>query len=186
MLLWHETCYCFRTRKVVDYKMWPWHKIDLLVVSVALRSFPGGTSGKEPACQCRRHKRHGFDPWVGRSPGGGHGNPLQYSCLENPMHRGAWRATVYSVPQSWTWLKWLSTHAHMALRLGVQGFFSDITLCPNHSYFSFVKVLLSAINIGSFSVYLGMHHQLLKQLCHIQHPWQQIMTKCLNLSKNRS
>ena len=53
MLLWHETCHCFRTRKVVDYIMWPWRKIDLLVVSVAL-SFPGGTSGKEPACQCRR------------------------------------------------------------------------------------------------------------------------------------
>ena len=45
---------------------------------------PGGASGEEPACQCRRHKRHGFDPWVGRSPGEGNGNPLQYSCLENP------------------------------------------------------------------------------------------------------
>ena len=32
----------------------------------------------------------GFDPWVGRSPGGGHGNPLQYSCLENPMDREPW------------------------------------------------------------------------------------------------
>ena len=38
----------------------------------------------------------GFDPWVGRSPGGGHGNPLQYSCLENPMDRGAWRAIAQS------------------------------------------------------------------------------------------
>ena len=37
--------------------------------------FPGGTSGKEPTCQCRRHKRCGFDPWVRKSPGGGHGNP---------------------------------------------------------------------------------------------------------------
>ena len=39
------------------------------------------------ACQCRRPKRHGFDPWVGKTPGGGHGNPLQYSCLEKPMDR---------------------------------------------------------------------------------------------------
>ena len=39
---------------------------------------------------------------LGRSPGGGHGNPLQYSCLENPMDRGAWRATVHGVAQSWT------------------------------------------------------------------------------------
>ena len=40
-----------------------------------------------------------------RSPGSGHGNPLQYSGLENPMGRGAWRATVHSVSKSWTWLK---------------------------------------------------------------------------------
>ena len=48
-------------------------------------------SGKEPVCQCRRQKRLEFDPWVGKSPGGGYGNPLQYSCLENPMERGACR-----------------------------------------------------------------------------------------------
>ena len=46
----------------------------------------------------------------GRSPGGGHGNPLQYSCLENPMNRGVWWALVHKVAQSWTLLKWLSTH----------------------------------------------------------------------------
>ena len=39
----------------------------------------------------------GSVPGVGRSPGGGHGNPLQYSCLEKPMNRGAWRATVHGV-----------------------------------------------------------------------------------------
>ena len=50
-------------------------------------------------------------PGSGKSPGGGHGNPL-YSCLENPMNRGAWQATVYRVSKSWTQLKWLSTHAH--------------------------------------------------------------------------
>ena len=38
----------------------------------------------------------------GRSPGGGHNNPLQYSCLENPVDRGAWRATVHRVAKSWT------------------------------------------------------------------------------------
>ena len=53
--------------------------------------------------------RHGF-PGSGRSPGGGHGNPLQSSCLENPMDRRAWWATVHRVSQSWTQLKWLSTH----------------------------------------------------------------------------
>ena len=39
-------------------------------------------------------------PESGRSPGGGHGNPLQYACLENPMDRGAWRATVHGVAES--------------------------------------------------------------------------------------
>ena len=39
-------------------------------------------------------------PGSGRSPGGGHGNPLQYSCLENPMDRGAWRATVRGITES--------------------------------------------------------------------------------------
>ena len=44
----------------------------------------------------------GSTPGLGRSLGGGHGNPLQYSCLENPMDRGAWRATVHGVAKSQT------------------------------------------------------------------------------------
>ena len=48
-----------------------------------------------------------------RSPGGGHSNPLQYSCLENPMDRGAWWATVHRVAKSQTRLKGLSTHIHV-------------------------------------------------------------------------
>ena len=46
----------------------------------------------------------------GRSAGEGHGNPLQYSCLEDPMDRGAWQATVHWVTKSWTQMKWLNTH----------------------------------------------------------------------------
>ena len=53
----------------------------------------------------------GLIPGLGRSPGGGHGNPLQHSCLENLIERGAWWATVYGVTQSWTCLKQLSMHA---------------------------------------------------------------------------
>ena len=41
-------------------------------------------------------------PGLGRSPGGGHGNPVQHSCLENPMDKGAWRAIVHMVAKSWT------------------------------------------------------------------------------------
>ena len=47
----------------------------------------------------------GSIPGLGRLPGEGHGNPLQYSCLENPMDRGAWQATVHGVPQGQTCLK---------------------------------------------------------------------------------
>ena len=48
----------------------------------------------------------GFSPWIGEE----NGNPLQYPCLENPMDRGAWRATVHVVAESRTQLKWLNTH----------------------------------------------------------------------------
>ena len=51
-------------------------------------------------------------PGLGRSLGGGHGNPLQYSCLENPMDRGAWWATVNRVAKSQTQLKRLNTQAY--------------------------------------------------------------------------
>ena len=44
----------------------------------------------------------GSIPWLGRSPGGGHGNPLQYSCLDNSMERGAWWSAVHLVAKSWT------------------------------------------------------------------------------------
>ena len=50
-------------------------------------------SGKESTCQCRRLKTLRFHPWAGRSPGEGNGNPLQGSCLGNPMDRGALQAT---------------------------------------------------------------------------------------------
>ena len=53
----------------------------------------------------------GSIPGSGRSPGGGHGNLLQYSCLKNPMDRGAWREAVYRVAKNRTQMKRLSTHA---------------------------------------------------------------------------
>ena len=62
---------------------------------------------ENPSANIGRLKRHRFDPWIGRSPGGEHGNPLQYSCLENPMDRGAWQAAVHRVTQGQTQLKQL-------------------------------------------------------------------------------
>ena len=58
------------------------------------------SSGKEFAC---RYRRHGFDPWVGKIPlEKKNDSPFQYSCLGNPMDRGAWEATVHGVMKSWT------------------------------------------------------------------------------------
>ena len=67
--------------------------------------FPGGASGKEPTCHAGDLRDAGLIPGLGRSSGGGHGNPPQYSCLENPMDRGAWQVTVHGVTQSQTELK---------------------------------------------------------------------------------
>ena len=62
--------------------------------------FPGGSSGKESACNVGDPD---LIPGSGRC-GGGHGNPLQDPCLENPMHRGAWWATVHGVTKTQTGL----------------------------------------------------------------------------------
>ena len=57
---------------------------------------------KNPPANAGDMKDAGSVPGSGRSPGGRNGNLLQYSCLENPMDRGAWRATVHGVAKSWT------------------------------------------------------------------------------------
>ena len=88
----------------VLYSNWPFnHLFDAsLPVQVFLPSylgFPCHSVGKESACNAGD-----LDSVLGsgRSPGEGNGNPLQYYCLENPMDRGAWKATVYGVAKSWT------------------------------------------------------------------------------------
>ena len=59
-------------------------------------AYPGSSVGEESACSAGHP---GLTPGLGRSPGGRNGNPLPYSCLENPMDRGAWQAAVHGVPQ---------------------------------------------------------------------------------------
>ena len=63
--------------------------------------FPGGISGKEFTCNARDVSSI---PGLGRSPARGHGNPLQYSCLRNPVDRRGWRATVHGVTKNRTQL----------------------------------------------------------------------------------
>ena len=73
-------------------------------------------SGKESTCTAGDAGDTSSIPESGRSPGGEHGNPFQHSCLENPLDRGAWQATVHRVTKSQTRLKQLSacacTHTH--------------------------------------------------------------------------
>ena len=64
-----------------------------------LLGLPFSSEGRASACNAGDS---GSVPWSGRSSGEGIGNPLQYSCLENPVDRGAWRATVCGLPKRWT------------------------------------------------------------------------------------
>ena len=66
---------------------------------------------KNPPANAGDVRDTGLIPGSGRSPGGRYGNPLQYSCLENPIARGAWQVTVHGVSESQTRLKRLSMHA---------------------------------------------------------------------------
>ena len=69
-----------------------------------MAGFPGGASGKNPPANTGAIGDTGSLPELGRSPGGGHANPLQYSYLENPMDRRTWQATVHGTAKSWTQL----------------------------------------------------------------------------------
>ena len=85
----------------VQFLSWegPWRR-DRLPTPVFL-DLPGGSDSKESTCNVGDL---GLIPGLGRFPGGGHGNPLQCSCLENPMDRESWWATVHGVTKSWTGL----------------------------------------------------------------------------------
>ena len=80
----------------------PWHSglgiglLEALQLAVVV---------KNPPANAGDVREEGSTPGSGRSPGGGHGNPLQYSCLENPKDRGAWQARVHRLANSWTRLK---------------------------------------------------------------------------------
>ena len=87
---------------------WIPHTYSGMLFSHRKEGFPGDADNKESACNSGDP---GLISLLWRSPGEGNGNLLQYSCLENPMDRGAWWATVPRVAKSWTRLKWLSTHA---------------------------------------------------------------------------
>ena len=85
----------------------PWRRHRL--PTPVFLGFPGSSDSKESAWNAGDL---GLIPELGKSPGGGHGNPLQYSCLEKPTDRGTWRTTVYRVAKSRTWLFCNLAHTH--------------------------------------------------------------------------
>ena len=89
---------------------WPgnWNFVLFMRTGTNVRAFQVALVVKNPSANAGDM---GSIPELGRSPGGGHRNPLQYPCLENPMDRGACLALVQRVAKSQTRLKWLSTHA---------------------------------------------------------------------------
>ena len=88
---------------------WRWSDWQIRFQDLAsFMGLPGWLSGKEFTCNAGTTGNAGWIPWSRKSPGGGHGNPLQYLCLENPMCKGAWGCTVHGVTKSWTQLKWLN------------------------------------------------------------------------------
>ena len=79
------------------------------MMPVTKEGFPGGSDDTESSCIARDP---GVIPGLGRTPGEGNGNPLQYSCLENSTDRGAWWAAIHGVTKSWTRLSYTHTHTH--------------------------------------------------------------------------
>ena len=100
-------------------------QFNLIITCLYQHGLPRWLSGKESASTAGATGDTGSIPRSGRSPGEGHGNPLQYFCLENPMDKGAWWATVHGVAKSRTRLKRLSMHTYIS---------TDFISKHNHSH----------------------------------------------------
>ena len=98
---------------------------------------PWWLSGKESTCNAGDAGDWGSIPGSKRSPGGRNGNPLQYSCPENPMDRGAWRVTVHGVAKSWTWLKRLSKQSFFLLKWLIRNAYREMV--PNYNLASWLS-----------------------------------------------
>ena len=107
--------FIWRAFRNADSHVWvslsPWGgtlELAFLSLFLVVLAFPGGSSGKEPTCQGRRHR---FHPWVGKIPWRRKWHPIPLFLPGKSMDRGAWRATVSGVEESQTQLQRLSTHS---------------------------------------------------------------------------
>ena len=121
--------------------------------------FPDGSVVKNPPANAGDTRIAGSNGGWGRSPGGGHGNPLQYSCLKNPMDRRGWRAAVHRVAKSWTRLS-----AHVLLvnwtlyYYKSSFFFQDSSFCPEHPFYLMQIIDFSAQFWLMLACYILFHH----------------------------
>ena len=118
---------------------------------------PRQLSDKESTCQCRRRRRLGFNPWVRKIPWSRKWQPLQNSCLENFMDRGAWWATVHGVTKSQRWLSnWAPIHAcYFEAKV-------DKITCPqwaksSHKFVLYTCESVYVLDIHSFVLYFRFH-----------------------------
>ena len=99
-------------RTSASVRTYPWWNTNYILARLhGILGFPGGAEVKNLPANAEDAGDTGSTPGLGGSPAEGNGNPLQYSCLENPMDRGAWWATVHGIANSWTLNT--GTHAHV-------------------------------------------------------------------------
>ena len=120
-----------------------WFLLVYLKISVIvffILGFPGGSVGKESACNM---EDMGLAPRLGRSPGGGHGNPLQYSCLENPVDSGGWWAAVLGLQRvGHDWMTKHSTQLSSSLFLLYIFSLLNFSLCSSILLLSLLSIFV--------------------------------------------
>ena len=109
-------------------------------------------SGKEPACQNRKHRWCQFDPGSGRSPEVGNGNPFQYSCLDNSVERGAWWVTVHGIAKCQTTKHGMATESTFDFVdfIIISSCFHSIDFCSNFYCFLLLLLGLHSFFVSSF------------------------------------
>ena len=131
--------FCFLLLKNACWEIWS-SKLHM--------DFPGDSIGKESACSVGDV---GLIPGLGRSPGGGHGNPLQYSCLENPTDRGSWRA-IQSMWSQRVRHNWATKHSTEAWYPNLDDVQTSVLLGLNDLWHSNFLINLSP-NFNVFTIY---------------------------------
>ena len=127
----------------------------------------------------------GLIPVSGSSPGRGHGNPLQNSCLEDPMDRGAWWVTVHMVTKSQTWLKWLSTQASdysLFVLKWLRLIHVNSLMVSGSEWFLFLKYAVLLLNIYIVCIYIKAFYWIVISLMNIcQENTQLLKLQLINL-----